>query len=312
MSQLTRRGEPRGAQPPWGVTAVLVVAVLLLGGLRLSAQAPRPAADAPQAAVPDPADLQRLMQLMLQMQQQQMQQLMNMPLPPLPGARRGLSAAWAAEARLGVQVEPPGEALVEQLDLPARQGQVVTKVTPGDPADRAGVQAYDILLEVDGKAVSGDPVEFARSVAEIKAKAPVDVLVLRKGAKKKLTGLTLGEAPAAPPAAAGGFPQFPAMPGGGFGPRGLGLPHGLLGPGFGAANVPATFTATSQQDGVTIDVEGTIENGVVTVTDITVTDGGKPRHFTGVDKVPEEYREKVRTLIDRVTRGRAGANAANP
>jgi hypothetical protein len=305
----------------------VVTASLLAGAARLSAQAPRagdqPGKDAPGqapqfpqagAGFPDPADLQRLMQMMMQMQQQQMQQLMNMPLPPLPGARRGLSPAWAAEARLGVQLEAPAEALIEQLDLPVGQGQVVTRVIPGDPAARAGVLPNDILLELDGKAVPSDPAALARAVEGIKSKVPVDALVLRKGAKKKLAGLALSDAPAAPPAAGGGgaLPPLPPLPGGGFGPRGLGVPHGPLGAGLGAANVPATFTISSQQGDLTIEIEGTVDNGTVTVNDITVTDGGKPRYFSSVDKVPEEYRERVQTLIDRAGKGRAGANAANP
>ena len=318
MSQATRRDDPHGGRPPWWVTAGAVAAVLLLGAVRLSAQAPRPAADPAPADFPDAGDLQRLMQFMLQMQQQQMQQLMNMHAAQFPAGGRAFGRTSAAEARLGAQLESPGDALVEQLDLPVGQGQLVTKVTPGEPADRAGVLPHDILLELDGKAVPSDLAAFARSVADIKAKVPVDALVLRKGAKKKLAGLTLPEAPATLPGA-GGFGQFPAMPGGGFGPRGLGVPHGPLGPGnglpgFGAQNPngAGTFTASSQQDGVTIDVDGTIDNGAATVNDITITDGGKPRHFTSVDKVPEEYREKVRALIDKATKGRAGANAANP
>jgi hypothetical protein len=302
------------------VTAGAVAAILLLGAVRLSAQAPpRPAADPAQPVIPDAADLTRLMQFMLQMQQQQMNDLMKMNAAQLNGLR-GFGPASAPEARLGAVLEPPADALVEQLDLPAGQGQTVTKVTPGEPADRAGVQPHDILLELDGKPVPSDPTALARFVADIKAKVPVEAVVLRKGAKKKLPGLTLAEAPAGDAGGAGGFPQLPALPGRGFGPRGLGLPHGPLGlpgngvAGFGGlnANGGGTFTASVQQDGVTIDVDGTVDNGVATVNDITITDGDKPRHFTTVDKVPEEYREKVRALIDKITKGRAGANAAKP
>jgi hypothetical protein len=312
MFQATRRDEPCGGLPPWWVTAGVVAAVLLLAPVRLSAQAPPQAADPLQA---DAEELQRILHQMILMREQQIQQVLHMPMAPLPGAGRSVSPAWAAEAQLGIQVAAPGNTLVDQLDLPAGQGQVVTKVLPDDRAARAGVQLHDILLELDGKAVPSDPAAFARLAAEIKPNAPVNALVLRKGAQKKLTGLSLSEAPAAPPAAAGAaqFPQLPAMPGRGFGPRAP-LGGGNLLPGFGALNpnVPATFTATSQQDGVTIDVEGTIDNGTVTATDVTVTDGDKPRHFASIDKVPEEYRDRVRTLINRATRGRAGAKAAIP
>jgi hypothetical protein len=303
------------------VTVGVVVIVLLLGAVRLSAQAPpRPAADPAQAGVPDIGDLTRLMQMMMQMQNQQLQQMMNQQAAQLGGGR-GFGSASATETRLGALIQAPPDALTEQLDLPAGQGQVVTKVNPGEPAERAGVQAHDILLELDGKPVSSDPATFARSVADIKAKVPVDVLVLRKGAKKKLAGLTLAEAPLEEAGGLGGFPQLPPLPGRGFGPRGLNIPHGPVGglPGNGAGALGGqnalgggTFSVSLEQDGVTIDVAGTTDNGVATVTDITITDGGKPRHFPSVDKVPEEYRDKVKALIDRATKLRAGANAANP
>jgi hypothetical protein len=304
MYQATRRDDPRGGRPRWWVTAGAVTAILLLGAGHLSAQAPRPAADPAPDDLAEVQELHRLLQSLLQMREQQMQQVLNMHAAQL-GTVRGFGKTSAAEFRLGARLEPPGDALVEQLDLPAGQGQTVTKVTPGEPADRAGVQPHDILLEVDGNPVPSDPTALTRFVADIKAKVPVDVVVLHKGAKKKLPGLTLAEAPAA---------------GAGNGPRGLGLAHGPLGlPGNGAAGVGGpnakgggTFTASVQQDGVSIDVDGTVDNGAATVTDITITDGDKPRHFTSVDKVPEEYREKVRGLIDKATRRRAGASAAKP
>jgi hypothetical protein len=305
------------SQPPRALTAAAVAVVLLLGALRLSAQAvrqaPAPPAGPAQTAVqfrpnpaapafPDPADMQRLLQQMMDLQQQQLRDLMNQR----GGALRlpGSPATRAVEARLGAELEPPGDALVEQLDLPAGQGQVLTRVTPGGAAARAGLQAYDLLLEVDGKQVPSDPAGWARAVAEIKPNTPVDFVVLRKGARKKLKGLSLPEAPAAPPA-----------PGAGFGPRGGGLPFGPRGPGMfrpgfglGNPNGSGAFNVRSEQGDVTIEVDGSIDDGVASVTDVTIREGGADKHYPSLEKVPAEYREKVRGLVERVTKQRAAPN----
>ena len=62
--------------------------------------------------------------------------------------------------RLGVAVAPVGEALAEQLDLPAGRGVVVTNVVPGSTAEKAGVRKNDVILTFSGQDV--DPGRFAR------------------------------------------------------------------------------------------------------------------------------------------------------
>jgi hypothetical protein len=119
----------------------------------------------------------------------------NLPnLPAIPGrGGRGGRTAIGENARLGAQLEKPNEALVDQFDLPKGQGQLITQVNDSSAADKAGLRAHDILLELDGKPVSSDPGEFAKQLGDIKADTPVDAVVVRKGKKETVKGISLPE-----------------------------------------------------------------------------------------------------------------------
>jgi hypothetical protein len=313
MSQIPQRG-----RRAWLISPLLAAILLLSSVARLWADPPQPELPAP---FPNPADLQDLMNRMMQLQQKQMQQqleqLRKMQAAQFPGGFPGFgnpAGPSRAETRLGVLVETPIEALIEQLDLPRAQGQVVTQVTFGGAAAKAGILSSDILLELNGKPVAGDRAEFLKAVEDIQTNTPVIVLVLRKGAKKELKGLTLPEMPAAAgPGAPGGagaqFPQPPPLPPVGFGPRGPANPFAARGAMNPFAN--GTFNGSNQEGDLAISVEGTIINGTVTVTRITIQDAGKVLEFNSLDQVPERYRDKVRGVVERTTKGRGGA-APNP
>jgi hypothetical protein len=54
---------------------------------------------------------------------------------------------------IGVRIAPVPPAMRHQMDLPSFMGLVVNQVTPGTPADRAGLLRYDVLTRatIDGK-----------------------------------------------------------------------------------------------------------------------------------------------------------------
>jgi hypothetical protein len=229
------------------------------------------------------------------------------------GGFGNLAGPSRAETRLGVVVETPIEALVEQLDLPRAQGQVVTQVSVAGAAAKAGMLPSDILLELNGKPVASERNDFLKAVEDMQTNTPVTALVLRKGVKKELKGLTLPEMPAAPAAAGAGapggfglpFPQLPQPGLGGFGPRGPANPFGMRGALNPFAN--GTFNGSNQDGDLAINVEGTIVNVTVTVTHVTIVDAGKTLEYNNLDQVPERYRDKVRGVVEKTTKGRAAA-----
>src|SRR5262249_33827613 len=105
--------------------------------------------------------------------------------------------------RLGVSVTTPASLLADQLDLPKGQGLVVAAVTPNSPAAKAGVRVNDILLELDGKAGPSNPRDLPRLVQQGHPAKSVAVVVMRKGKKQTLEGLTLPQSPARPAAPEG-------------------------------------------------------------------------------------------------------------
>jgi beta-lactamase regulating signal transducer with metallopeptidase domain len=226
------------------------------------------------------------------------------------------------EGRLGVQVQTPNETLADQLDLPKGQGIVVGSVVPGSPADKAGIKPHDILLELDGKSVPSEPQRVVHMIQDMKADTAMNAIVLRKGKKEMIKGISLPEVKVnrpvfgqqpnfnqafAPPAFApnaGAFNQAfvpPAPnPGQAFGKFGAGFGFGAAGP----RTVLTTtirdddhFTTRYQEGSLIITLTGTVAGGKAKLNKIQVQDGAVAHSYESTDKVPEEYRDKVKNLV---------------
>ncbi|MBV8588133.1 MAG: trypsin-like peptidase domain-containing protein, partial [Verrucomicrobia bacterium] len=52
---------------------------------------------------------------------------------------------------LGVSIEPVTQDLADRMNLASTSGALITKVTTGSPAEKAGLQKGDVILKVDGK-----------------------------------------------------------------------------------------------------------------------------------------------------------------
>jgi hypothetical protein len=103
---------------------------------------------------------------------------------------------------LGVSIDEVPEALSAQLKLDGH-GVLISNVMTGSPADKAGFQANDVILSVNGEAVEG---EMPHAVDLIKSRKPsetVSFVVLRNGEQTTLKA-TLGSR-ADMKSAAGGF-----------------------------------------------------------------------------------------------------------
>src|SRR5262249_55582575 len=63
------------------------------------------------------------------------------------------------------------------------------------------------------------------------------------------------------------------------------------------------FTATHQEGDVSVSVSGTVEGGKAKVGAVEVKAGDKSTKYDGVDKVPEEHRDKAKKLLEAVEKG---------
>jgi S1-C subfamily serine protease len=79
--------------------------------------------------------------------------------------------------------------LAAKLGLPDTYGALVSSVTPGSPADKAGVTRYDFIIRVEGKQVS-TPGEMMSAMTELKDKEAITITLMRKGEtmEKKISG----------------------------------------------------------------------------------------------------------------------------
>jgi S1-C subfamily serine protease len=90
-------------------------------------------------------------------------------------------------ARIGVSAQPTpiGRALAARLALPATEGVRVIEVVPGSPADRAGVRTGDILVFLDGVALSSLST-LQRVLTADRIGRSVPALVIRRGERLDL------------------------------------------------------------------------------------------------------------------------------
>lgn len=80
------------------------------------------------------------------------------------------------EFYLGVSIAPLDDALRAQLALPSKQGVIVSDVTKGSPAEKAGVKKHDIVLELGDKKI--DSLETLATQVQTLRDKPVYVKVL--------------------------------------------------------------------------------------------------------------------------------------
>jgi hypothetical protein len=88
----------------------------------------------------------------------------------------------SGKPQLGIVVERVSSALADQLGLGSDEGLVVADVKPSSPAERAGLRKHDILVKVNGKALTG-PEELRRDV-EAGLRSGMELDILRRGKRE--------------------------------------------------------------------------------------------------------------------------------
>ncbi len=86
---------------------------------------------------------------------------------------------------LGVQIGDIDKNMMEALGLENKDGVLISDVFEGEPADKAGIQAGDVILSINGIETK-DANELKNSVAAIDPGKKVPVIILRDGKKKTL------------------------------------------------------------------------------------------------------------------------------
>ena len=88
--------------------------------------------------------------------------------------------------RIGVQIDQVTKEVAESIGLGKPIGALVRAITSGDPADKAGVEAGDIITKFDGRTIekAGD---LPRIVGGVKPGSKGTLQVFRRGVYKELT-----------------------------------------------------------------------------------------------------------------------------
>ena len=94
---------------------------------------------------------------------------------------------------IGVQIQPVTQDIADSLGLKKAEGALVAEPQANSPAQKAGIEAGDVITSVDGKEVK-DARDLAKRIGAMAPKASVKLTVLHKGSEKAVT-LTLGELP---------------------------------------------------------------------------------------------------------------------
>jgi serine protease Do len=109
------------------------------------------------------------------------------------------SSGRVARGRIGVQIEQVNKEIAESMGMPKPIGALVRGVEAGSPAEKAGIEAGDIITKFDGKVIDKSS-DLPRVVGSTKPGTKSAITVLRRGATKDLT-ITIAEIEGDKPAA---------------------------------------------------------------------------------------------------------------
>ncbi|HOW86453.1 MAG TPA: Do family serine endopeptidase [Candidatus Aminicenantes bacterium] len=90
--------------------------------------------------------------------------------------------------RIGVQIRDLTEGMVKQFNLKSKDGAMVNSVEPDSPAEKAKLQRYDVIVQVNGQPVkNGEELRFR--IADIQPGGKVELTIIRDGQQIKVTAI---------------------------------------------------------------------------------------------------------------------------
>ena len=111
---------------------------------------------------------------------------------------------------LGVTLEILTPAVAQSLGVKEERGAIVTDVTPGSPADTAGLKQKDVIVRFNDRPVKDIP-DLRNRVAEAEIDTKIPLEVVRGGKNMSLT-VQIKEMPESFPVARGNGGQIPPAP----------------------------------------------------------------------------------------------------
>jgi serine protease Do len=108
------------------------------------------------------------------------------PQPPQPPRARSASSAAQSVSYIGVGIMTVDAARAKTLKMKEERGAEITQITPGGPAEKAGLKVNDVILEFDGQHVQSME-QLGRLVRESAPGRQVKVDVWRNGAMQTVT-----------------------------------------------------------------------------------------------------------------------------
>jgi serine protease Do len=96
------------------------------------------------------------------------------------------SSGKVSRGRIGVQIGDVSKEVAESLSLPKAEGALVARVEPGSPAEKAGIEAGDIITKFNGVAILASA-DLRRVTGATKPGTRISVTVWRKGATRDLS-----------------------------------------------------------------------------------------------------------------------------
>jgi hypothetical protein len=177
---------------------------------------------------------------------------------------------------MGIGVDRPTDSLIEQLGLEKGVGLVVREVLPKSPADQAGIKLHDVLIELNGVAITQDPLSFRKAVDGIKGDTPIDAVVIRKAKKEIVKGIKLPEKQDVRP--------INVLPGGNTVITNMNRARDM-------------FTIFHREGAATYQIRGKVAEGKDVVEEIAITVGADRKTYKSVDEVPADHQKKVQHLM---------------